>query len=77
MKNLESKKQEIKTYKENAQKSENKIVTLKLAIKGLMGNIPEYVTDKLVEIASDIASEKNSLEFYERQVRNLEEEINE
>lgn len=77
MKNLESKKQEIKTYKANAQKCADKILTLKLAIKGLLGNIPEYVTDKLIEIAGDIASERSSMEFYDRQAKTLEDEINE
>lgn len=74
MKNLDSKKQEIKTCQDNIQKCCEKIFTLKLAIKGLVGHLPEYITDKLVEIAGEISNEMSSLKYYERQLKSLEEE---
>ena len=68
------KNQEIKTCQDNIQKSCEKIFTLKLAIKGLVGHLPEYITDKLVDIAGEISSEMNSLKYYERQLKSLEAE---
>ena len=72
MENKNLKKEEIKTCQDNIKKCCEKIFTLKLAIKGLVGYLPEYITDKMVEIAGEISSELNSLKYYERQLKSLE-----
>ena len=72
MKKENLKNEEIKVCQDNIQKCCEKIFTLKLAIKGLVGHLPEYITYKLVDIAGEISSELNSLKYYERQLKSLE-----
>lgn len=76
MENLESKKQELQCCQLNIKKCANRIDTFKLAIKFLIGNISEDITDKLIEIAGEIVNEKSSMEFYNKQAEKLEKEIN-
>lgn len=47
------------TIKADIERSQNKVVILRLAIKGLLGDVSEYVVEKLIEIAKEIASEES------------------
>ena len=51
------------TLRKDLNKSCEKIVTLKLAIKGLMGDISGCVTDKLIEICGEISLEQNRIKL--------------
>ncbi len=68
--------QSNKYYKEAIEKSCNRIATLKLAIKGLVGNLPEYIIDKLVEISAEISNEQFNIKFSESCIENTEEVAN-
>lgn len=78
MKNLNIKKEERNEYialsKESIRKSSDRICTLKLALKGLMGDLPEYIVDKLIEIGAEISSEIGAIKFYETKIKALEDE---
>lgn len=67
-------KQKINEYNERILKCSDRICTLKLAIQGLVGHTSEYVVDKLVEIAKDIASENSLIQFYNEKIKELEGE---
>lgn len=58
-------KDTIETMKKDLNNSYEKIITLKLAIKGLLGDISEYIVDKLVEIGGEISAEQNRITLLE------------
>lgn len=68
MKNKETNTIDIKLCEKNIKESSERVFTLKLAIKGLLGNIPEYVVDKLVEICGEISSEMNLINCFKRMI---------
>lgn len=68
--------QSNKYYEESIEKSSNKIATLKLAIRGLVGDLPEYIIDKLVEIGAEISNEQFNIKFSRSCIENTEEVSN-
>ena len=57
------KAESVEMIEKDLNKSCEKIVTLKFAIKGLLGELPSYITDKLIEICGEIAIEQQRVDF--------------
>ena len=61
--NMFEEKDTIDTIKKDLNKSSERIVTLRFALKGLMGELPSYIIDKLIEICGEISMEKQRVDF--------------
>ena len=66
-------KKEIDVCNGNIKNSESKIFIYNLAIKGLLGDLSEYVLEKLLEIASAIRDEQLNIKWQERRLKELQE----
>jgi len=69
----DNKEVNTKSIRSDIDKSCNRIMTYKLAIRGLLGNVSEYVVDKLIEIAKDINNEETNIKFNENLIKKYEE----
>ena len=67
-------KEKIDERKEDIKKIGEKIFTLNLAIRGLVGHLPEFVVDKLVDICGQLSHETEMLGYYERDLKRMEED---
>lgn len=66
-------KQQIDSLERSIDISQEKKVIYRLAIKGLLGDVSEYVVEKLLNIANAIREEDLNIEWQRRRINELKE----